>query len=66
MATQTKIVLLVIVLAVLGSVTLRDETRLSQEIENAAHAPVQSRVCPKCHVENRTNAKFCNKCGHPF
>jgi hypothetical protein len=40
MATQTKIVLLVIALAVLGSVTLRDDTRLTQELENAAHAPV--------------------------
>ncbi len=40
MATRTKIVLLVLALALLGSVTLRDETRLIQELENAAHAPV--------------------------
>jgi hypothetical protein len=40
MATRTKIVLLVLASALLGSVTLRDETRLFQELENAAHAPV--------------------------
>ena len=35
MATRKKIVLLVLALALLGSVTLRDETRLIQELENA-------------------------------
>jgi len=40
MATRTKIVLLVLASALLGSVTLREETRLIQELENAAHAPV--------------------------
>lgn len=40
MPTRTKLVLLIITLAVLGSVTLRHETRLIQELENAAHAPV--------------------------
>ena len=40
MPIRTKLVLLIIALALLGSVTLRDETRLIQELENAAHAPV--------------------------
>ncbi len=40
MATRTTIVLLVLSLTLLGSVTLREETRLTQELENAAHAPV--------------------------
>ena len=23
-------------------------------------------ICPKCHSENRNNAKFCDECGHKF
>jgi hypothetical protein len=34
------IVLQILALALLGRVALRDETRLIQELENAAHAPV--------------------------
>jgi hypothetical protein len=40
MASRTKIVLLGLALALLGSVALRDETRVIQELENGAHAPV--------------------------